>query len=286
MFLRTKRQRLATELRSLRDQAGVSGRELAQRIGISQSKVSRIESGAAIPTASEVAAWVGALNVSEETRELLAALSEAAFTEVHTWQSALRGRAHLQDDIQELESLARTIRTFQPSVVPGLLQTAAYAQQVLAMFHRSHGGGDTSLSLMGRMDRQLVLFEEDRTFEFLVTEAALRWRPGPPRLLMAQLDRIFSLSTLENVSIGVIPLAVEAVANSTHAFVVFEVPDDEDGSETVVTVETVHANLTVQDADSVALYLTRWSLLRQMAIFEDDARAFLAELSAEMKAGP
>ena len=54
---RTKRERLATELRRLRDQAGISGRDLAHRVGISQSKVSRIESGTVIPSLPEVTAW-------------------------------------------------------------------------------------------------------------------------------------------------------------------------------------------------------------------------------------
>src|SRR5262245_37379524 len=120
---RTNRQILAAELWRLRDQAGVSGRELAQRIGISQSKVSRIESETTIPSLPEGKAWTEALGAPSETQDRLAVLTEAAFTEVHTWRTALKTRAHLQGEINEREARARTVRTFQPSVIPGLLQT-------------------------------------------------------------------------------------------------------------------------------------------------------------------
>src|SRR5580698_10493215 len=90
------RRRLAAELRRTRDLAGMSGRELAQQIGISQSKVSRFESGTAIPSWPEMTAWADASRASQETRTLLGELTEAAFTEVHTWQAVQERQTHLQ----------------------------------------------------------------------------------------------------------------------------------------------------------------------------------------------
>lgn len=313
MVAPSKRQRLAQELRRLRGQAGVSGRELARRIGISQSKVSRIESGAVLPTMPEVDAWAAALDVPEDTRRLLAALTEAAFTEVHTWRTALQGRGHLQHEVHELERRARILRTFQPSVVPGLLQTAEYMRRVFALFHPPHDPDAIPAALAGRLERQLALYDTGRRFEFLITEAALRWRSGPHRLLIAQLDRVASLSTLENVSVGLIPHGVEATTFTSHGFLLIE-PDGTDAGDAtpdeaangpepdgtagpsggdaadgpgddqaVVFVETVHGAQVVNDPESVGLYRTRWSLLRRMAIFDDEARAFLARLTAELR---
>src|SRR5215204_6065118 len=118
----TGRIRLAAELRRLRDLSGVSGRELARRISISQSKVSRIESGTAMPSLPEVTAWGAALGASQATLDHLAFLTNQAYTEVQPWREALRGQGHLQDEIQEQEALATCVRTFQPAIVPGLLQ--------------------------------------------------------------------------------------------------------------------------------------------------------------------
>jgi len=287
----SNRRRLAAELHRVRDLAGISGRELAHRIGISQSKVSRIESGTAIPSAPEVTAWAEAVAASAETKRLLTALTEAAFTEVHPWRAVLKDRLHLQDDIQELENRAGKVRTFQPSVIPGLLQTAEYARRLFSVIDPPYAESDIPAAVAARLDRQLALFEEHRKFEFLITEAALRWRPGPSTLLQAQFDRIESLRTLSNVSIGLIPHAVLARACTSHSFAIFELADvgghDTDGEEApnaIVTVETVHANLVVSNPDSVGLYQARWHRLEQMAIYGDEIRAFLSGVGHSVRA--
>ncbi|MEV4562807.1 helix-turn-helix transcriptional regulator [Nonomuraea sp. NPDC049419] len=289
-------------MRRLRDMAGISGRELADLIGISQSKVSRIEAGTAMPSAVQVADWAEAVNAPRDARQVLDSLVQAAFTDVRAWRVATRTGPHVQGDIQLLEQGAGRVRVFQHSLVPGLLQTAEYAKRVLALFQPGYPESGRAEVLAARLDRQLVLYDESKRFEFLITEAALRWRPGPPRLLLAQLDRIASLGTLENVSIGVIPQDAEAVISMAHPFVMYEqdadqAAEEEGGDEvggtgdgdahegTVVTVETVHANLVVKGAESVGLYDTRWSLLRRMAVFDDAARAFLTEVAAAVRAG-
>lgn len=275
------RELLAAELRRVRDLAGVSGRELAQRIGISQSKVSRIESGAVVPSLPEVTAWGKELGVSAETQERLTTLIEAAYDEVHPWRAAVRQRRNLQDSVHDLEATATRIATFQPVLVPGLLQTAEYARRVITMFRRQYDAADPAAEVAGRMNRQLALYEPNRRFDFLMTETALRWRPGPVSLQVAQLDRIASISTLENVTVGVIPLDVEATALTTHNFVVYE--GDDGADDATVTVETIHADMTVDTAEHVELYRTRWSDLCRTALFSDDAREFLQGVATELR---
>lgn len=275
-----KRRRLANELRVLRDLSGVSGRDLAGLIGISQSKVSRIEAGTAQPSISEVTEWARAVDAPDETERLLAALEDVARSEVRTWQTILEGRPQLQDEIQAREAAARRTRTFQPALVPGLLQTPAYAQRVFTLGKSSVPQISVAASVAARMDRQLALHEEGKKFEFLMTEAALRWRPGPPRLLVAQLDRIALVSTLDNVSVGIIPFSVEAETVYAHGFRIF---DEDDDPSTFVLVEVDHDWLAVTAADNVALYQNRWSLLGKAALFDDEAKAFLDRLSAEIR---
>jgi len=278
----TGRERLAAELRRLRDIAGVSGRDLAQRIGISQSKVSRIESGAVVPSLPEVTAWGKELGVSVETQGRLTALIEAAYSEVHPWGEALQ-RGNLQQGIQEHERAATRIAVFQPSVVPGLLQIAEYARRVIAMFHRQYAESDPAAELASRLERQLALYDTDRHFDFLITEAALRWRPGPAQLLLAQLDRIASISSLENVSIGLIPLTAEATTLTTHGFVMYE---DAEQHDSWVTVETIHADVRVAAPEDMEIYRSRWSLLRKMALFDADAQEFLGRIVDDLRSGP
>jgi transcriptional regulator with XRE-family HTH domain len=277
---RGKAHHLAGELRRLRDLSGLSGRELARRIGTSQSKVSRIESGAAIPSLPEVTAWASAVGAPPAVQDSLVSLTEAAFTEVQTWRDALRSRPHAQDDIRMLETRAAMMRTFQPSVVPGMLQTAEYARRVFSLFHASFAASDIPAAVASRLNRQLALYEPEKKFAFLITEAAMRWRPGPAELLLAQLDRVASVSTLDNVTVGVIPLAAEAVTMLTHAFVIYEGRNENDA---LVSVETVHANLIVDDLDDIALYRKRWDRLQEMAITGDEARRFIRALGSGLK---
>jgi transcriptional regulator with XRE-family HTH domain len=276
------RQQLSAELRRLRDQAGISGRELARLIGISQSKVSRIESGTATPTLPQVKQWAEATRAPAEQTRSLIDLAERALTEIHTWRMSLQARSHRQDEIREREARARMTRTFQPSVVPGLLQTAEYARLVFGLSPLPNVRAGIPAAVAGRLDRQLALYEREGRFEFLITESALRWHPGPDShgVLRAQLDRIVSLSTLENVLVGVIPYDSEALTFASHGFVIYEGRDHED---TFVTIEAIHASLTVHDPDSIAIYRETWSALRRMAIFDDQAREFLAELMTDVR---
>jgi len=277
-------QQLAAHLRELRGLTGISGRDLAQRLGISQPTVSRIESGRLVPTIPVGSTWARECGGDAETVERLRRLTEEAHVEVNRFRTALRERPHLQDDIKEFEASARTVRVFQPSVVPGLLQTPEYARRVFSLFQLPYSKETLASAVAARMDRQLALYDEDRRFEFLVTEAALRWRPGPVAVLVAQLGRLAAFDTLDNVSIGLIPADAEAVTFTSHGFALYDtVDEDEDEDEPMISVETVHANLTVRTAEDVALYRQRWSLLSEMAVFGDDAAKFLADLTEHIR---
>lgn len=275
-------RQLAEELRRIRSVAGMSGRDLADKINISQSKVSRIEAGTSVPSLPEVRAWAEAVHAPEETRQLLAALTEATHVSVSRWRTRLSERPHLQDDVEARERAAGRIRTFQSSVVPGLLQTAEYARRVFEMFQEPHyGPEEMARALAARSDRQLLLYDRDRSFDFLITEGALRWRPGSTASLAAQIDRIASLSTLANVAVGVLPLAAQAAAPYSHAFTIYESADT--GRDTYANVEMIHASLDVFLESDVDSFRRRWATLHGSALHGDDARKFLQTLFVEIR---
>lgn len=280
-----KRRQLGAELRRLRELAGLSGRQLAEQVGISQSKISRIESGATMPNTPEVNAWAAAVNVPTSVVEKLLMMTDAAYTEVHPWDIALRDQPHLQNDIQEIENRSGTKLDYEPFVVPGLLQTAEYARRIFTMFEPAYAELDIPAVVAGRLDRQVALFDQSQRFGFLITEAALRLRVGPLSMMLGQLDRIWSLSTLENVSIGLIPQSTQVVTHVPHGFVIFEWADREAG-DALVLVETVHANLTVSEPGHVELYRRQWSLLGEMAVYETEASELLAAIAEDFRRAP
>lgn len=263
----THRTRLGTELKRLRVLAGLSGNQMAQAIGISQSTISRTEKGESVPSAAQVNAWADTSGAGEERRMLLLTLAEAAVNEVITHAERLTGGlAAVQDSVHDLEQTARTLRHFNPGIIPGLLQTAEYARRILAFADPSANIGQ---AIAARMARQQILYEPGRSFEFLLTEAALRYRPGPAEVLMAALDHLAAVVTLETVSFGVIPADAEMHAITRCAFILYE--DRIDDRPPFAFVETPHASLSASDPGDVRKYQDELEAFRASAIYGDGA---------------
>ena len=280
----TARQYLSAELARLRRLSGLGGRDIAAHVGISQSKVSRIETGAGLPTLPEVRAWVAAVGASDETRDYLVQLTEAAHTDVETWRMALRGRPHLQDQTGAYETTARTIRNFHPAIVPGLLQTAEYVRRVLSFvdvdpFGMQHH--DHAAAVAARMQRQEALYDENRQFDFLITEAALRWHSYDSALVIPQLDRIASVATLRNVRIGLLPADAPVPGILEHNFQLYT--DRDDDQEPVVRVELIHARLTISDPEDVAIYQERFTRWSDVAVHDDQAQELLHRIADDIR---
>ena len=177
-----------------------------------------------MPSLTEVARWADATGVTGDRRALLFALTEAAVNEITTFRTRLAsGLAAVQESVRGLESTARTLRNFQPGIVPGLLQTAEYARRIMG-FANTIGDTDTDIAaaVTARLARQQALHDPERRFEFLMTEAALRFRPGPREVLTAQLDHLAAVVTLEQITFGVIPADAEMHAITRCGFVLYE----------------------------------------------------------------
>jgi hypothetical protein len=141
-------------------------------------------------------------------------------------------------------------------MVPGLLQIADYARRVIAMSYRP---GDVAAAVAARIERQSVLYDQTKRFEFLLTEGALGWRPGGMDM-RPQHHRLLSIASLPNVGLSVVPHGPGSMP-LLHPFVVFEL-----AAETLVTVETYSAELQVRDAADVARYREVWERLREGAV--------------------
>jgi transcriptional regulator with XRE-family HTH domain len=245
----TVRGHLASRLRELRIEASLSGEQLASQLGWSQSKVSKIETAKTRPSIEDVQAWGAATTASEDVVQALIDLSQQLQTEALSWRTQHRaGLTHRQREVQELEASSDAIRSFQPAVIPGLLQTAEYARQVLT-FADTSGQRDVPAAVAARMQRQAILYNSAKQFEFVLAETALWWRPGPAELLLPQLDRILSVMTLSNVEVGIIPLKTEAKAFYVNGFLLYEAVD-----EPLVMVETFTRELLLTDHSDVDAY--------------------------------
>lgn len=280
---RAARQYLGAELRRLREMAGVSGRQLAIQMTVPQKRLSRIERGEAVPSMPEVMRWADEVNADDQARDTLRRLTVAAFTDVTSHRDTLGVHGHLQGAVGTDEAGAGLIRNYSAEVVPGLLQTAEYARRVFSLAD-PHGEMDHVAALAGRMRRQELLYDQSRRFEFMLQESALRWRPGPVALLVAQLDRIASMSTLENVAVGIIPWTTEAPAPPYGAYAVHT--DRNDELDPSVSVELVHGSAVISDPEDVARYTEHWTIWATVARWDHDARTYLSQLAAELHQDP
>jgi len=124
-----QRRRLAALLRDLRAAADLDQTALGERAGMSQSKVSRVETARQTPTIADARAWPQAVGATQPQRADLLERTEAALSETVSWTEELRrGLAAKQQRIQRAEQAVSRLRVYS-LIVPGLLQTAEYARR-------------------------------------------------------------------------------------------------------------------------------------------------------------
>ena len=274
------RERLAHALARLRVAAGLSQPQLAQRLGWSQAKVSRIENAKQATEPSDVAAWTHATGASDQLRRELAALAvEAKVGGISIERALASGLAAAQVETAKLEQSARRLCVYQPVIIPGLLQTPGYVRQIFAAGY-PEGRPDIDQAVAARMDRQEILYDETRRFEFVLPEAALRWQFGQIDMLRRQLTAIRQQLSLPNVFIGLIPQHADAPIWHTHGFVIFDGRGDDDP---IVTVETLTAVLPFDDPVSVEDYRRAFARLKSVAVHGDQARALLDQITEDFR---
>lgn len=269
------RAALGRRLRELRQQAGLTGVQLAESLSWPQSKVSKLETARQTPTGDDIRAWTQATGSEPHAEELLTALHtlEAQHAE---WQWVLRpGLQPHQAEIADLDTKTRLFRVFEATVVPGLLQTAEYARSRLAqgviLYSASN---DINEAVQVRMKRQELLYQPDKKFHFVITEAVLRLRLCPPEVMLAQLDRLISLSTLPNVRLGIISTQTQYVVGPWHGF---WLRDNER-----VLVETFSAELNLVQAPEIALYSKIFEQFAGMATYGRTAREIITHVADDL----
>ncbi|MGH3866816.1 MAG: helix-turn-helix domain-containing protein [Pseudonocardiaceae bacterium] len=273
------RFRVATVLRGLRAEAGLSTTQLADWLGWSQSKVSKTELGRTTPSPQDADAWARATGASSATREELRVLAERAATRLTAWRRELApGRRRMQRDIQRFEMAASVVRVFSPDVVVGLAQTPAYGA---AMFRLGRDLGlteDIENVVAARLARQAVLDDERKKFLFVMGETALWRRLISPEQMSIQIQQLRQLATRPNIDLAIICFTSEEHTHQYHGFAVLGDPDADD--EALVLAETVTRGLTIRRTDEVRRYIEHFNALRAGAVDSGELDRFLQEVAA------
>jgi transcriptional regulator with XRE-family HTH domain len=259
-----RKEELALALRDARKAAGLTGDRLSARCGISQSKISKLETGKVLPSASDVERILTALGISDDRQRELSALARLANTEFQGVRASLRrGLHHKQRELAALEAEAHHIRFFLPLMITGLLQTPEYARASLANFP-----GDHPQAIAKRLDRQTQLYDPTKRFTFVLTEAAVRWQLCNPKIMATQMDRLASLSTLPNLRLGIIPLDAHVPDGPLNTFTLYD--------DRIATAETFGGVIMMRDPRDITYHQELFTFFEQHAIFGEAARSLLA----------
>ena len=266
---RHERRSLAETLRGLRKAAGLSGERLVARIAMSQSKISRIESGRTIPAVADVERILkGLAPIPSDVADHVLSLARVANVQHATWRSVARsGLWRKQAEIKALTESSETVRHFLPIVPSGLLQTPEYARCALTPVIEGNPDRDIDRAFRSRLDSQSALNDESRRFYFLLTEQAVRLKRAPALVMAGQLRHMARVAERPNVELAIVPWSVMVEASPLNVFVAYD--------DRLVTVELFSGEVALRDYRDVLYHLNVFAYFRGRAVSGGDARALL-----------
>ncbi|EDY45287.1 helix-turn-helix domain-containing protein [Streptomyces sp. SPB074] len=270
----TGREALGARLRELRTEAGLQGKDLAARLGWQRSKISRLETGKQTPTIDDLAAWAQATD--ETAASDLTSRLRGLESQHRSWRRQLTaGHRAVQDRYVSTYRAVRTVRGYEATVIPGLVQTADYARALFACNSQLHRTPpDAEAAVNSRMARQAVLYEPGRTFRVLIWEGALHALICERDAMAAQLDRLVSLIGLPSIDLGIVPLGAPMPFALKHGFWIYD--------EARVIVETISSELTLESDDDLSLYGRVWDQLSETAARGTQAHRLIARARASL----
>ncbi len=264
---RAAREGFAARLRGMREEANLTGRALAALAGWHASKVSKIEHCIRPPSIDDVRAWALHCGAHDQLPDLLAALSAVEGMYVEFRARERGGFRQMQADGVQLYERTQHFRIYETGVIPGLFQTAAYAEARLRRIAEVRGVPDDIARAVGvRMARQRVLNSE-RRFAVVLEEWALHARVGSPEMMAAQLAHLVAVCVRPNVSLGIVPMGADRTMWSSPGFWIFD--------NVQVALETPTAELTITQPHEIQVYARVFSELSSMALVGAGARGLI-----------
>lgn len=268
------RDALGARLRELRI-SGPGGRltgpQLSERLGWPHSKIYKLENGRQTATAADLQSWAEATGRPEAIADLHSRL-KGLESHVRSWRRQLAtGHRPVQDAITAEHARTTTLHIWENALIPGMVQTPDYARAVFtrhAQLMRSPR--DTEEAVRARVRRQEALYDSGKRHRIIMWEGALRALVCAPAVLAAQLDRLAGLTGLDTVELGIVPFAAPLKIHPANGFWIYD--------DRLVVVEDWHAELWIDDADSIGVYQRTWALLRESAAFGLDAQRIISQV--------
>ena len=258
-------RRVGAELRRLREAAGVTTAQAAELLTCSPAKISRIENGIVSVRVVDLRLLLDRYGDQDpERRAYLERLARDS-NKRGWWQDYGDTIPPYYADFIGLETDASYIKTWEPTIVPGLLQTPEYARAVMlanpAMI--SPDKLDNLISI--RQARQARLEQStDVRLDAVIWEAAVITTIGGDEVQRGQLARLLELMNLPNISVQVLPLEAGDKANMSGSFVTFSFGSER--SVSTVFVETLTSSQYLEGDQELRGYTLVFDALRSAAL--------------------
>jgi transcriptional regulator with XRE-family HTH domain len=255
-----RRRRLGVELRRHREEAGVTIDVVAERLGCSTSKVSRIETGHTSASPGDVQNILDIYGVEDSIKAELVQISREARQKGwwHPYSTVLTG-AYVG-----LETAARSIQVYEQQLVPGLLQSEEYA---IALIRAAHLDDTDQIErrVRVRMKRQALLIQDDPIDLRVVLDEAVLSRPvGGDAVMRDQLAKLIEVARLPNVTLQILPFAAGAHAGMDGTFVILEF--EEEGDADVVFIDNATGGLFLEKVEELRKYISIFDTIRATAL--------------------
>ncbi|MEU2578667.1 helix-turn-helix transcriptional regulator [Streptomyces anulatus] len=262
------REALAVRLMYLRQDAGLTGKELSARCGWHPAKTTRIQKGAASPSDADIRTWCAACGADDQADDLIAT-ARAVDSMYMEWRRLHQGgMRQVQEDWYALHEQTRHCRVYLSNVPPGFLQTPAFATALMNQITVFQGTpNDVAEAVAARVARSRFLYEGGHRYVVLLEESVLRFRTADPEAMRGQLRHLLAVMPLASLSLGIIPFTAQRTVWPLEAFYVHD--------DTMAVVETLTAEIKVTQPRELADYARAFAGLAEMAVYGDAARTLI-----------
>lgn len=276
-------RRLAAELRRLREGTGMHGEEVAERLGWSGSKVSRIELGRTGVKTADLRQLLDLYGVEEPYRQDLIALAR---------ESAKRGPLRQitsgfppeseYEAYLSAESEAESVWNWEPQIVPGLLQTPDYARAVSEAWRKIFPSPprETDRRVEAKRVRQQVLTRDPPLqLSAVIDESVLHRRFGTRTVMRQQLEHLAETSELPNIEVRIYRLDGEDAPLATGAFSYMQFPYVHDVPlHDIVSIEHLEGSYNLDDEDQTFQYRRAFEYLLRRSLDPVESRSLMAAI--------